>query len=101
MTVEARHHRLMGIAEAAEYANVHPSTLRRRIADGQLPAYRVGPKLLKVDLDDVEALIRPCRSRGAADLGLDKLDQARPHNQARPHSGPADGVAHVWPTRLG
>jgi excisionase family DNA binding protein len=49
MTVEPRHLRLMGIAEAAEYANVHPSTLRRRIADGQLPAYRVGPKLLKVD----------------------------------------------------
>ena len=59
MTVEPRHIRLMGIAEAAKYANVHPSTLRRRIADGQLPAYRVGPKLLKVDLDDVEALIRP------------------------------------------
>jgi excisionase family DNA binding protein len=59
MTVELRHSRLMGIAEAAEYANVHPSTLRRRIADGQLPAYRVGPKLLKVDIDDVEALIRP------------------------------------------
>ena len=59
MTVEPRHSRLMGIAEAAEYANVHPSTLRRRIADGQLPAYRVGPKLLKVDIDDVEALIRP------------------------------------------
>jgi excisionase family DNA binding protein len=49
----------MSMAEAAEYANVHPSTLRRRIADGQLPAYRVGPKLLKVDIEDVEALIRP------------------------------------------
>ena len=59
MTVEPRHIRLMGIAEAAEYTNVHPSTLRRRIADGQLPAYRVGPKLLKVDIEDVEALIRP------------------------------------------
>ena len=43
MTVEPRHRRLLGISEAAEYANVHPSTLTRRIADGQLPAYRVGP----------------------------------------------------------
>jgi hypothetical protein len=46
MTVEPRHRRLMGIAEAAEYADVSPSILRRRIADGLLPAYRVEPKLL-------------------------------------------------------
>ena len=59
MALESPKRRLMGIAEAAEYAKVHPSTLRRRIADGQLPAHWVGPKLLKVDLDDVEALIRP------------------------------------------
>lgn len=58
MTDEPRHGRLMGIGEVAEYANVLPATIRRRIADGQLPAYRVGPKLLKVDLDDVEALVR-------------------------------------------
>ena len=75
MTVEPRHRRLIGISEAAEYANVHPSTRRRRMADGQLPAYRVGPKLLKVDLDDVEALPRdqappPSSRRGGGVPGL-------------------------------
>ena len=93
MTVEPRHSRLMGIAEAAEYANVHPSTLRRRIADGQLPAYRVGPKLLKVDIEDVEALIRPVpvtRPRARLDTSL-VLATARPPRC----------VAHVHPTDRG
>ena len=44
---------------AAEYAGVHPVTLRRWVAAGRLPAYRVGPRLLKIDLDDLESIIRP------------------------------------------
>jgi excisionase family DNA binding protein len=44
---------------AAELCHVHPNTIRRWIAEGRLPAYRVGPRRLRVDLADVEALIVP------------------------------------------
>jgi excisionase family DNA binding protein len=49
--------RLVGIHQAAEYADVHPITLRRWISAGRLPAYRVGPRLLKVDLNELEAML--------------------------------------------
>jgi excisionase family DNA binding protein len=41
---------------AAAHVDVHPDTLRRRIAERKLAAYRMGPKLIRVDLADVEAL---------------------------------------------
>jgi excisionase family DNA binding protein len=38
---------------------VSPRTLRRRIADGDIRAYRVPPRLIKLDAADVEALLEP------------------------------------------
>jgi excisionase family DNA binding protein len=49
----------MTIAAAAAYADVHPVTIRRWVAAGRLPAYRVGPRLIKVDQDDLENIVRP------------------------------------------
>lgn len=53
------------LAEAAEAHAVSVKTLRRRIADGSLTGYRFGPKLLRVDLDEVAALMVPTRGGGA------------------------------------
>lgn len=47
--------RLVSLSAAAEYANVHPRTLRRQIASGRLTAYRVGARLIKIDLNELEA----------------------------------------------
>ncbi len=52
-------HRLASIAEAAQYAGCNARTIRRRIADGTLTGYRMGPRLVRVDLNDVDALLRP------------------------------------------
>lgn len=61
----ARNRQLVSLSDAAEHYDVHPRTLRRRIADGTLPAYRVG-RLVKVDLNEAErALLRPIRVGGA------------------------------------
>jgi excisionase family DNA binding protein len=49
----------MDLAAAAEYLDVSIKTLRRRIADGSLPAFRVGPKAIRVYLDDLESLKSP------------------------------------------
>ena len=51
--------RLVNISAAACYADVHPITSRRWVAAGRLPAYRVGPRLLKVDLNEIEDMLRP------------------------------------------
>ncbi len=47
------------LKEAAEWYGVCERTLRRRIAEGRLPAYRVGPRAIRVRRADVEALARP------------------------------------------
>ena len=49
--------RLATIGLAAGYVDVHPRTVRRWIA-ARLPAYRVGPRLLKIDLIGAEDMLR-------------------------------------------
>jgi len=50
--------RLLSIREAAELTGVHPVTIRRRIDDGRLPAYRSGQRLIRVRSDEVLDLFR-------------------------------------------
>lgn len=59
--------RLVGINNAAEYADVCSKTIRRWIAAGHVPGYRVGPRLLKVDLNEIDAMLRPISSSGGAE----------------------------------
>ena len=51
--------RLVSLAIAAQSADVSQRTIRRYIASGRLRAFRVGPRLLKIDLDDLAALLTP------------------------------------------
>ncbi len=43
---------------AAAWYGVSERTLRRRIAEGLLPAYRVGPRSIRVSAEDVAALAK-------------------------------------------
>ena len=43
---------------AAAWYGVSERTLRRRIAEGRLPAYRVGPRSIRVSAEDVAALVK-------------------------------------------
>ncbi|SDD89766.1 helix-turn-helix domain-containing protein [Nocardioides lianchengensis] len=56
--------RLVGINQASEYADVHPITIRRWVAAGRVPAYRAGPRLLKIDLNELDAMLRPIPTAG-------------------------------------
>jgi excisionase family DNA binding protein len=49
---------LATIQQAAEHLSVNERTVRRRIADGTLTGYRVGPRLVRVDLDEVDRELR-------------------------------------------
>lgn len=44
---------------AAEVANVELTTIKRWIAGGTLTAYKVGPRVVRIDLDELLALFKP------------------------------------------
>jgi len=46
------------VGEAADRVGVSTKTVRRWIASGQLAGYRMGPRLLRVDPDDVDAMLK-------------------------------------------
>jgi excisionase family DNA binding protein len=46
------------ITDAAKYAPCGRRTIQRYIHQGKLPTWRFGPKMLRVDLDDVDRLFR-------------------------------------------
>lgn len=48
----------LSIAEAAHRKNVSAKTIRRWIADGRLPAERVGPRLIRIHPEDLDAIGR-------------------------------------------
>ena len=58
-SARAKPRRLASLKEAAGYADLNTRTLRRYIASGRITGYRVGPKLLKVDLNELDSIVRP------------------------------------------
>lgn len=60
--------RLVSIMQAAEYAACSPKTIRRRIADGSLTGYRMGKRMIRVDLDELDALLRPIPTTVGGDV---------------------------------
>lgn len=51
--------RLGSVTEAAAHAGVHDKTIRRWIKNGDLTGYRVGPKFVRVDMDELDEWLRP------------------------------------------
>ncbi|MBC9823915.1 excisionase family DNA-binding protein [Terrabacter sp. MAHUQ-38] len=54
-----RRRRYETLQSAADRLAVDTRTLRRWIAAGRLEAYRTGPRLLRLDVDEVDALLAP------------------------------------------
>lgn len=60
--------RFASIPDAATQYGVHHQTVRRWISQGRITGYRFGPRMLRVDLDELDAMLRPLATakRGAA-----------------------------------
>lgn len=56
---QTRPRKYVALSDAAKVYAVSTKTIRRRIADGSLTGYRMGPRLLRVDLNELDALLRP------------------------------------------
>jgi excisionase family DNA binding protein len=50
------------VAEAANLVRVSPSTIRRWIREGNLPAYRLGLRRVGLKRDDLATLVTPIRT---------------------------------------
>lgn len=46
--------RWRGIQETADYLGVSDKTVRQMIADKRINAYRAGPRLIRIDLNEVD-----------------------------------------------
>lgn len=55
----------ISVAAAAETYGCSPRTIRRHIAEGRLRAYRVGPRLIRIDPRDLDQLAHPLSVRPA------------------------------------
>lgn len=51
--------RWASIQETAAYLNVTTRTVRQMIADGRLCGYRNGGRLVRLDLNEVDAAMKP------------------------------------------
>ena len=51
--------RWMSLNEAAEYTGLSPKTIRRRVSDGSVKAFRAGPREIRFRPADLDALMRP------------------------------------------
>ena len=47
---------------AATYLSVSHKSIRRMISQGKIPAYRAGALLIRVDLNELDALMSPIQS---------------------------------------
>jgi excisionase family DNA binding protein len=56
--------RLASLATAAEHLGVCTRTVRRLISNGELTGYRIGPRAIRVDLNEVDELARPIPAAG-------------------------------------
>jgi len=58
--------RLESIQGAADYVGCDPKTVRRWIAAGKITGYRAGARMIRVDLAELDAFLRPITSGGDA-----------------------------------
>jgi excisionase family DNA binding protein len=58
---------LRSIRAAASRADCSEKTIRRYVAQGKLTGYRFGPRILRVDMDEVDALLQQIPTAAGGD----------------------------------
>ena len=63
--------------ELAEYLKVSVDTIHRAIRAGDLPAMRIGPRLLRIRIEDARQFLRPAETASSRVLKLRARRRAR------------------------
>lgn len=58
--------RLVSVDKAATYLGLSPRTIRRAIADGRIAGFRFGPRIVRIDLNEIDAVLRRIPTVGGA-----------------------------------
>ena len=69
---------LVTITEAARLLKVSPSSIRRWVGQGHLPAYRVGQRRVRVKKDDLARLVVPVQEGEEKPLAVDQYGRPIP-----------------------
>ena len=59
--IEAHSEPVITPDELAEYLKVSLDTIHRAIRSGTLPAFRIGPRLLRIRTEDARTFLRPAQ----------------------------------------
>ena len=59
--------RLVSLDQAADYAGACIRTIRRRISAGDLTGYRLGPRSIRIDLVELDAMLQPIPAASSGD----------------------------------
>jgi excisionase family DNA binding protein len=66
--------KLISIRDVCDRYGLSDKTVRRKIKAGELPAYRIGNRLYKLDADQVEeTLLRPANHQADIAAAVDKV----------------------------
>lgn len=56
------------LAHGAEYLGCSEKHIRRLIASGAITGYRIGTRAIRVDLDELDALLKPIPTAGGGSV---------------------------------
>ena len=59
--------RWVSLDVAAKHIGVDQKTLRRMISRSEVVGYRIGKRLIRLDLNELDAVVRPIFTGGASD----------------------------------
>ena len=54
---------MTSIPRAARELGISEETLRKKIAGGEIPSYKLGPKATRVDLEEIKKITRTSKER--------------------------------------
>ena len=57
---------LLTLREAAALLKLTPVTIKRWLKQGRLPAYRVGPRAIRIKHEDLQTILQPAGARKVA-----------------------------------
>lgn len=66
MTTTTPAQRYVSLKESAAYLGVTERTIRNFIARGEIPAYRIGSRAIRIDRGDLDRIITPVPTVGTA-----------------------------------
>lgn len=72
------HRRWAPLSGSAKYLGVSEKTLRRMIAAGAINGYRVGPRLIRCDLNEIDAAAHPIPTAAPAAHAAKVVAEAPP-----------------------